>query len=262
MIHRPFDPATIYQNFANFGDWQTRANDGLTNVRTAIAGHQKPDFKSEIYGALKPYLLEWFFGKCAYCESNVDATGWGDVEHYRPKRKVEEEPAHGGYYWLAYDPSNLLPSCQKCNQGQGKMNHFPVVPSTRAFNELAVPSEVPLLLSPYLHRPGEHLIYDFDEIAGEPTGFVKPKPGSEVGRSSIDVYKLNRARLVELRLEAQRATINSYEIAKNKGRLDEFNRKLNALTEPYIGARVSALRDYIEWTKRRLESDLAKLPDV
>ncbi len=149
MIHRPFDPAAIYRNFAGLAAWQARAAGGLADVHTAVVAGIKPDFKSEIYGALKPHLLDWFFGKCAYCDSNVDATGWGDVEHYRPKRKVEEEPGHSGYYWLCYDPSNLLPSCQKCNQGQGKMNHFPVASNTRAFQPHDVPAEVPLLLSPF-----------------------------------------------------------------------------------------------------------------
>ena len=61
---------------------------------------------------------------------------YGDVEHYRPKagyRQDAEDPlGRPGYYWLAYEWSNLLFCCQICNQ-RFKRNLFPLVdPARRA----------------------------------------------------------------------------------------------------------------------------------
>ena len=55
-----------------------------------------------------------FHNKCAYCESDLGDNL--DVEHFRPKGGVTEEPGHSGYWWLAHDWTNLLPSCTPCNQ--------------------------------------------------------------------------------------------------------------------------------------------------
>ncbi len=38
-----------------------------------------------------------------------------DVEHYRPKNAVADTE-HEGYWWLAMDWTNLLPSCIDCNR--------------------------------------------------------------------------------------------------------------------------------------------------
>ena len=79
-----------------------------------------------------------FYGKCAYCEAPIRDYQHGDVEHFRPKAGVTDENGqpvclfdeqgqvqigadgepvkHPGYYWLAYEWTNLLPTCVKCNQ--------------------------------------------------------------------------------------------------------------------------------------------------
>lgn len=41
-------------------------------------------------------LNEYYLGKCAYCERDCKA----EIEHYRPKKRVAEDRAHPGYYWL------------------------------------------------------------------------------------------------------------------------------------------------------------------
>ena len=55
-------------------------------------------------------------GKCAYCESFYAGTQPVDVEHYRPKGKVDGMAGHPGYWWLAGRWENLLPSCIDCNR--------------------------------------------------------------------------------------------------------------------------------------------------
>ena len=74
--------------------------------------------------------------KCCFCESKVTHISYGDVKHYRPKagyRQDPEEPlGRPGYYWLAYEWSNLMFCCQICNQ-RFKRNLFPLAdPARRA----------------------------------------------------------------------------------------------------------------------------------
>jgi hypothetical protein len=112
-----------------------------------------------------------FHGKCAYCESLIDANQPGDLEHFRPKKAVTDFAgksemvdddgtikAHPGYYWLAYDWRNLLPACWLCNsvstqktagKRTGKGNYFPVQ-RFRAINPGDEAKEEPLLINPAL----------------------------------------------------------------------------------------------------------------
>ncbi len=61
-----------------------------------------------------------FHRKCAYCESAYDIVQPVDVEHYRPKGAVDGAADHDGYWWLAMDWNNLLPSCIDCNRRRGQ----------------------------------------------------------------------------------------------------------------------------------------------
>lgn len=79
--------------------------------------HAKPfDFSRYRERSVKAELERLFHGKCAYCESFYGSTQPVDVEHYRPKGEVEGIEDHPGYYWLAMDWQNLLPSCIDCNR--------------------------------------------------------------------------------------------------------------------------------------------------
>lgn len=101
--------------------------------------------KKDVRGAL--YAL---FGRaCAYCGCELKRNDRGDVEHYRPKGNVTDEPGHGGYWWLAYVFDNYLLSCSVCNRVR-KKDRFPLRPqgvrvayATRA----TLASEPRLLLS-------------------------------------------------------------------------------------------------------------------
>jgi len=154
-------------------------------------------FKSGIYGhpTVKEALIEAQHGKCCYCEWNVTPGAYGDVEHFRPKGKVAEDDAHPGYYWLAYEWSNLLFACQKCNQ-RFKRTFFPLRdPSKRArshhdHDELS--QEEPLLIHPVEEDPQQYV------------GFYKQEAisidGKLRGKTTIEVFGLNRIELLEARL--------------------------------------------------------------
>lgn len=144
-----------------------------------------------------------FHGKCAYCETYYASQGPVDIEHYRPKGGVEDDPKHWGYWWKAADWNNLLPSCIDCNRRRyqvlptpqtaslvalraagkpiwqtGKENAFPVMAGTRAYAPGEPPgdedrTEKPYLLNPCNGDPTEHL--DFLVDAPVPFGLVLPK---------------------------------------------------------------------------------------
>lgn len=182
----------------------------------SVAANKDKKFTYKVY-KVKPVqekLEELFRGKCAYCESKYVATQPLDVEHYRPKGAIHingklETP---GYYWLACEWTNLLPSCIDCNRERqqtlpdgtkinaGKKNYFPVTDESRRWRRHADQDrEQRLLLDPCRDEPARHL-----EFTGE--GLVRPalSPAgrtSKKGDTSIKVYGLQRRGLVERRRE-------------------------------------------------------------
>ncbi len=187
----------------DFNEWRKRAERAKRKAIDAYNAGKRPiKFNESLWAELKWHLFELFHGKCAYCESKPQAVSTGDVEHYRPKAKVSEDPVgpgesgHPGYYWLAYEITNLLPSCESCNRNFGKMNQFPVR-GKHARDEASLPDEVPLLLNPYNRdiNPFEHL--EFNEF-----GEVLPCGNSPYGENSVKCYYLDRSDLSEPRRAA------------------------------------------------------------
>ena len=167
-----------------------------------------------------------FRGKCAYCESNIHKSQYGDVEHFRPKAAVANkngkpikitsdgaEKLHPGYYWLAYDWKNLLPACQLCNQTNpkkrtggkliGKGTRFPVKNNNYAIRPGEETAEEPLLINPVWTDPSAHLSID-------ETGVLSHK--DDFGYMCIEIFGLNDRDLPETRKKI-------YETVKKKYRL-------------------------------------------
>lgn len=144
--------------------------------------------------------------KCGYCETHESAGATLRVDHYRPKAGIKEAPAHEGYYWLAYEWSNLILSCEKCN-GR-KLHNFPLQDEANRINEpilgpdslppndycrangAILLHEKPLLLNPELDSPDEHLVF-------LPNGTVDSI--TDRGTKSIELYFLQRDKLIESR---------------------------------------------------------------
>lgn len=170
-----------------------------------------------------------FYGKCAYCEAPIRDYQHGDVEHFRPKAGVSnkdgqpvylldeqghlqidadgERVKHPGYYWLAYEWTNLLPTCVKCNQDDvregrriGKHTRFPVE-GRHAQRPEEVAQEKPLLINPLSDQdaddPSHHLVADTK------TGLMAHR--TPRGQACIDIFGLNlRDQLVDDRRKACR----------------------------------------------------------
>jgi uncharacterized protein (TIGR02646 family) len=170
----------------------------------------RPKFTVYSRPQIRESLTALFAGKCAYCESTYAATQPVDVEHYRPKAAVAEAKNHLGYYWLAADWENLLPSCIDCNRVReqtaekksgmsGKGTRFPLLQeSTRMRGPQDPKREKPLLLNPCDDNPEAFL--QFNE-----SGLVRPKarsgPDRKRAKASIAIYGLNRIGLVSSRRE-------------------------------------------------------------
>ena len=170
-------------------------------------------------------------GRCAYCGVYDDLA----VEHYRPKDGIAVNPENvrdiskPGYFWLAADWYNLLPSCSKCNGVKtrevvldtnysfrnmivGKGNRFPlyldkahsplIISDHDRNTGLSIASkkvkrEKPLLYNP--SRVGFNKIFCFEVVTlvDKNKGIiVLPKPGisdyyNQVAVNTINILGLN-----------------------------------------------------------------------
>lgn len=113
---------------------QLAGEDVKTARKAAITAEFKKKKYQKVWKELAPYLARLRNDKCWYSESKNSGSD-KDVEHFRPKNAVAEDPNHEGYWWLAFDWRNYRYSCQWCNQRRvdtlngtngGKWDYFPV----------------------------------------------------------------------------------------------------------------------------------------
>ena len=185
-----------------------------------------------------------------------------DVEHWRPKGMIIEEDGlkvWPGYYWLAANWDNLLPSCIDCNRERyqrlmpngeleplGKGNRFPLRdPTKQAKAPDEESGEDPLLLHPCQDDPDEHLEFTVQAV-------VRPKLQSDrqpspKGRASIDVYALNRAGLVHERLQVLRLIQQRIKIIQRLSRvlaLSDLGPRARVVVEDLLSHEMAALRQF------------------
>ena len=220
MIRLKFDPPA---SDADWSDWVDKARDLVDRMLADEAN--RPPIDEDLYKRPRDRFLQATHGKCAYCEEKVmPGQRHGDVEHYRPKGAVRDQNGkvvtierhgqtmkHPGYYWLAYDHTNLLPSCLACNRrgmdaasgtNTGKSDLFPTLDGKWAARPEDVANEQPALLNPWFDDPSEHLQFAVD--TGRIVGITQR------GRITVEVLGLNRAELPTARLEASEAAANAY----------------------------------------------------
>jgi len=189
--------------------WPQLAQEALAEALHEAEAHKA---KREVYAhdLVRAALEELFHGKCAYCESRVTARSDWPVEHFRPKGRVAERPDHPGYYWLAYEWTNLYLACTLCNERRrdrarwgdcsfagttgGKADQFPLVDEAgRAMSpSYDLDQEKPLLLDPCRDDPADFLGYGVN-------GEVMAVADNPRGQATIDICHLNRSRLCDLR---------------------------------------------------------------
>jgi hypothetical protein len=233
----------------DFGRWRGQARAAARTVAAAVGAGRAPEFNSKLWFDLKPWLLTLFHGKCGYCETPLGTISPIEVEHFRPKVGATEldGTTRAGYWWLAYDPTNILPACLACNRG--KRNRFPVAGEPADGPHASLEDEGALLLNPYVDDPDEHL--DFDEA-----GLAVPQ--SERGVVTVELLALNRTSLVEARRRqmqyARLALLDADDVERPRRA-----KRLTEAREPYA----AATRYAVERLLRQLgEDDLAEGIDV
>jgi uncharacterized protein (TIGR02646 family) len=192
------------------------------------------DFDKSIYAAneVKDALRDAQHNKCAFCESFVPHTGYGDVEHFRPKagykQRKTDELKRPGYYWLAYAWDNLFYSCQLCNQ-RFKQNLFPLKDGRRRARSHThdLGKEHPLLVDPSRLDPA--VFVEFHEER------ARAIDGCPEGETTIEVLGLNRPELVEARarrLQTLKALLDARNVARDfvtAASTPELSNRLRAL---------------------------------
>lgn len=205
--------------------WEEKADTALNKLREAIEGAEqqavidgsnaklarkavitkelKKKSHTKIWRELAPQLAKLFNKKCWYSES-LNPGSDKDVDHFRPKNRVDEDPEHEGYWWLAFNWRNYRYSCQWCNQRRvdaqnktegGKWDRFPVSGTFRANQEIDHwESEDINLLDPI--DPDDWKLLTFLPN-GEPKP-ARPQGTREYERAeiSIQVYHLHCQELV------------------------------------------------------------------
>ncbi|WP_139291378.1 hypothetical protein [Paracoccus sp. SM22M-07] len=160
--------------------------------------------------------------KCAYCETMYGAGYDGAVEHYRPKARLSTDP-HPGYWWLAASWSNLLPTCQHCNESRrqvvvhadmtmreaarlhrerrnlttvGKALQFPVLGSRKFPKARSLASEDALLIDPTRRDPTNHIMFPSELGVSLAVPAARPRGPDVYGQATINIAALNRYELV------------------------------------------------------------------
>ncbi len=209
--------------------WQTRADNALNELRdeivqaetvalaagqdsaaarkAAITAGLNKSARQKIWRDLAPKLSELRNDKCWYSESK-NPTADKNVDHFRPKNRVGEDPIHEGYWWLAFVWRNYRYSSQWCNQRRvdnshgtsgGKEDHFPLCSgSFRARQENDdIELETPELLDPIDPSDWKLLTFRPD---GHPIPAKQPgTPEYQRAATSINVYHLHCNELVKER---------------------------------------------------------------
>lgn len=150
-------------------------------------------------------------GLCFWC--TIDPEGGnssGQVDHIRPKtnvyrnvkgngpderQKLPEGGLRPGYYWLAYDPDNLVFVCQKCNIGKSSLwpvDRWKDPTDWKAPQQGVTETEAVLDQFQQNFDPLKH--FQFDEF-----GAMYEVPGDDQARATIMLVGLDRSPYVELR---------------------------------------------------------------
>ncbi len=161
-----------------------------------ITGKKSFEIDKKIYAhkTVKVALIQAQHKKCFLCESKVLHISPGDVEHFRPKAAVRQSEdlalEKPGYYWLAYEWSNLFFSCEMRNR-IFKKNLFPLRDaSQRAMSHRHnIRNEAPIFIHPADENPEDFITFN----CWEPVAIND----NIRGEATIRMLGLNRSELIE-----------------------------------------------------------------
>lgn len=230
--------------------FKAATRDARTRIDRIVASGHNP--KSTVFGNPwsnhKSVLMDAQLNKCGYCEQNVSAGQHGDVEHYAPKSRIDRivEERTGtdeegrslrhsvsthrerGYYWRAYDWTNYVLTCSRCNYH--KQCLFPVSNNADDAPDFPTPNFniEPLLLNPFEPdlEPSDHIWFNED-------GLIFDRKSTR-GWATIQTCRLDRVELSERRRQvAQRVSQCCTRLAwaDHLGHAHDFHRCLTELAD-------------------------------
>lgn len=219
-------------------------------------GSKQFNFDRDIYAhkTVKAALIADQHEKCAFCEAKPLAVSDGDVEHFRPKAAVRQTDAdpldRPGYYWLAYEWSNLLFSCERCNR-RHKKNQFPLFDLTARAQRLAnLDLEQPVYIDPARENPADHIAFR-DHIPIATNGSIR-------GDWTIEALGLRRRPLCEDReqhLERLRAVFILANLPqtpkKEKQRAASLLKRMTAKNAEYALMSITAVQTWRTQSQNR-----------
>lgn len=154
--------------FINIDDLRPLIREHLAGLAAATAEVNAAPDEASRKALIEKYRGRWVVcrealsklshGKCWYIDCKTVGAD-DDVDHFRPKNAVLEDPSHSGYYWEAFNWRNFRLSCQRANRPKkgadggpalGKAAHFPIwSQSVRAMMPgEKLENERPLLIDP------------------------------------------------------------------------------------------------------------------
>ncbi len=121
--------------------------------------------------AFRAHFERVYGEKCWYTECVNPGTD-DDIDHYRPKGRIDEDKEHGGYWWEALNWRNFRLSCHRANRlrenpdtgdTHGKGDHFPLLnPAERWRDPNAACHERPMLFDPVSAADAAFLTFDIN----------------------------------------------------------------------------------------------------
>jgi len=162
-VRRPSVPVVLSRNASR---WANELQAAVSSAASSPAQIERARNKYR-HNDVKHALVAMFHGKCAYCESKIVHVTYGAIEHFRPKGDAR-------FQHLTFEWTNLLLSCDVCNDSAHKGRHFPLDNNGN-----------PLLLDP--SDPNidlkAHLRFDWDGVAKIASVYGIDASGREVERT-------------------------------------------------------------------------------
>ncbi len=165
-INKGNSPPSLINKGNALNDANKLGFDNHTNAY--LTGKKSFDFSDGNYRSdiVKTELINCHHNKCCFSEAKFNGD-YSHVEHFRPKGRVDDwgtkKTQYPGYYWLAYDWSNLF-LCKSRINTTYKQNFFPLsdeAQRNRTHNDTNI--EDPLIIDPSIEDPRTHIKFHNDE---------------------------------------------------------------------------------------------------
>lgn len=199
----------VLQGFAHFAPDALDPPKAKRRKRSKSPTRKKEAKFPRVWKYAAKTISDLSFGNCAYCQSPVEGGSYPEVDHYRPKSLFPT---------LAYDWSNYLLACKRCN----------------VTKQQKWPDRGGYVRPDVARDPEPRFLF-------RPDGRIEAVQGDAAAKRTIEDLALNRPGLVRRRVMAITQVARSLNfVIGTRGSIDEqrtlARSYLNALEEPYSAA--------------------------